>query len=102
MRLVDLHPQFISAGRDKTDVEGPKVHRQGIGVIFDCPCGKCGHLWYVAFHNPLDGGPPYDEQGPHWHRTGQTLESLTLSPSIHRSRGCGWHGYIRNGEIVNV
>jgi hypothetical protein len=42
-----------------------------------------------------------------WNREGDTFETVTLSPSISvRQHGeyeqlhC-WHGFIRNGEVVN-
>lgn len=37
-----------------------------------------------------------------WSREGDTIETLTLHPSIQRLDGCKWHGWIRNGEIVNA
>lgn len=94
MKLTDLNPHFISAGE-----------RKGIGMLFDCPCGKCGELCGIEFHNPIDGGPSHDPmRHAHWHRTGETFETLTLTPSIHRSGpgGCGWHGFITNGEVMSV
>jgi hypothetical protein len=63
----------------------------------------CGIRGYVAFANPLDGGPPHISLGePTWQRTGDTFETLTLSPSILRTRpyGCGWHGFITDGEVT--
>ena len=96
MKLTDLNPTFVS---------GSGGVRKGIGIIFDCPCGKCGTLCGVEFRNPIDGGPLYDPaRNAHWQRTGETFESLTLTPSIHRSGagGCGWHGYITNGEVLTV
>jgi hypothetical protein len=93
LKLTDLHPQFLGGTGDG---------REGVGIGFDCPCGgaECGQL-YVPFANPLDGGPQYGPQG--WKRTGETFETLTLEPSILRkSTPCGWHGFIRNGEIVHA
>lgn len=98
MRLVDLDPMFL---------DGHSGGRAGVGIEFSCPCGKCGIDCYIPFENPLDGGPPYDKRPnlPHWKRTGDTFETLTLSPSILRSvakGGCGWHGWIRNGEVLTA
>lgn len=97
MRLIDLNPGFISAGPSPEQ-------RDGIGIIFDCPCG-CDVLCAVYFRNPVDGGGPYpSERGPLWCRTGDTFEALTLTPSIHRSGpgGCGWHGWIKDGEVLTA
>lgn len=77
-------------------------------MLFRCPCGKADHppdseRIYVAFANPLDGGPPHVDEGePVWLRTGDTFDTLTLSPSILRTlpEGCGWHGWIRNGAVI--
>lgn len=108
MRLVDLNPRFLSAGgegiyhRDpSTGALVPAPRREGVGIMFDCPCG-CPNPCYVPFRNPVDGGEPLESGNPRWDRTGDTFETLTLSPSILRSlpHGCGWHGWIRNGEII--
>lgn len=108
MKLTDLNPSFVGAGGEGiTKADGsPVPRRTGVGITFDCPCG-CGTPSYIPFHNPIDGGPPHedDQTRPRWTRTGETFENLTLSPSILRDPkkgGCGWHGFIRNGEIVNA
>lgn len=106
MKLVDLHPRFPCAGGEGiTDGSGnPVPLREGIGVMFDCPCG-CDQPLYVPFANPLDGGPSRENERPQWHRVGETFETLTLTPSILRSiekGGCGWHGFVTAGEIITV
>lgn len=105
MKLTDLNPRFLGAGGEHiTDKEGKTVpERTGVGLKFNCPCGvgSC----YLAFSNPFDGGPPYvNPNQPTWQRTGDTFETLTLTPSIQRADpgGCRWHGFITNGEIVNA
>jgi hypothetical protein len=111
MRLADLNPKFLGAGgpgifNSLTGEQVPAQH--GVGVDFDCPCGSpdCCRL-FVRFANPIDG-TPYTAH-PAWHRTGETFDTLTLEPSIqrivlHRQDGtpvnCGWHGWIRNGEVI--
>ena len=106
MKLVDLNPQFL----DSHD------GRRGVGVLFDCPCGNNdeNHGCFVPFKVALDGSPGgHGEKG--WARTGDTFETLTLTPSIFRRtsdcRGatnvtdplpCGWHGFITNGEVITV
>jgi hypothetical protein len=103
VRLVDLDPRWVGAGGEGiSDKDGnPVPERHGVGVSFDCPDG-CGFPCYVPFRNPLDGGPQHDDSRPSWERTGDTFDTLTLSPSILRTKekgGCGWHGFIRNGAI---
>lgn len=113
MKLIDLHPEFLGAGGEGiSNADGsPAVERVGVGVQFDCPCG-CDSPCFVPFANPLDGCEPiHTGKNNGWQRTGDTFENLTLTPSILRTRwtdskgnehGCGWHGFIRNGEIVNA
>ena len=101
MKLTDLNAQFIGHGGDGVaDKDGnPIPFRPGVAVYFDCP--KCGadHPGSVHFANPLDGGPPISKHT--WQREGDTIETLTLRPSILR-KDCGWHGFFTNGEAVEA
>lgn len=100
MKLSDIDARFAASGGEGiTDKDGnPVPRREGIGLLFDCP--KCGesHPGFVPFANPLDGGPNDHSQG--WQRTGDTIDTMTLTPSILR-RDCGWHGFFTNGEVVS-
>lgn len=119
MKLTDLHPRWVGAGgagifnADMT----PAPERHGVGLSFDCPCPACTAQrtgdedadfrlrHFVAFTNPLDGGEPFDSSPgrPHWTRVGETFEGLTVTPSILsmvEKGGCGWHGWITNGEVT--
>jgi hypothetical protein len=93
MRLVDLDPHWMTTG------DG----RHGMGVNFDCPhCGGDQRLG-VWFANPVDGGPPASpEQGPapRWQRTGDTFETLSLTPSINAEASGHWHGWITAGDVT--
>lgn len=105
LKLVDLEPQFLfHGGEGVTNAQGqPVPERPGVGLSFACPCGTCGIRCVVLFTNPLDGGPPVvAEPHPTWVRTGETFETLTLTPSILRTppMGCGWHGFVTNGEVL--
>jgi Family of unknown function (DUF6527) len=89
VKLADLNPQFL-------DEHGGA---KGAGIAFDCPCGNHDeeHRCYVPFAIALDGSPVgHGERG--WKRTGDTFETLTLTPSIQRL-DCRWHGFITNGEV---
>lgn len=106
MKLIDLKPQFYDhGGNGSTDKDGnPLPERTGIGIMFECACGKDDCWNAVPFLNPIDGGPPLESNRPNWKRTGESFDTLTLSPSILRSTkngGCGWHGWIRNGEVIS-
>jgi hypothetical protein len=59
------------------------------GLFFVCPCG-CGAEDYLPFRGP-DGRPR-----PSWLWDGNR-EAPTLSPSIRRTAGCRWHGFLRSG-----
>lgn len=110
MRLQHLSPAFVGAGGPGVfDINHQSVPpRTGVGLSFVCP--KCRHESYVAFDNPLDGGIPHvSPQQATWHRTGETFETLILSPSImHSSPNCMWHGFIggpagdQPGEVVTI
>jgi hypothetical protein len=108
LRLSDLNASFVGCGGEGvSNADGsPAEERSGVAVAFDCPCG-CEERVCIPFANPLDGKPlpghmesPGFRQG--WQRTGETLETLTLAPSIARVGGCAWHGFIRDGGIVNA
>ncbi len=100
MRLTELNPRWVGyGGEGYFDKDGNQVtRREAVGIEFDCPCGSCGSPIFIPFANPPDGGPsiPYSIT---WQRKGSTFEDLTLAPSILRRNRCGWHGYVKNGEI---
>lgn len=105
-QLVDLNPSWIGRGGEHVrDKDGnPVPERHGTGIILTCPCGTCPeHNWlYVPFENPLDGGAPDPTEHALWKRTGTNFLTLTLHPSVRRTSGCGWHGFIRDGEVLTV
>lgn len=105
MRLAELNAEFLGAGGEgifRAD-GSPAPQRDGVGVMLDCPCQSCGERLYVPFANPIDGGESVEPRG--WERTGDTIETLTLRPSIWRhpdKGGCGWHGWVTNGEVTGA
>lgn len=57
----------------------------------------------VSFDLALDGQPHVPDVAPDarwWHRTGDTFETLTLTPSIDASAYGHWHGFITRGEVA--
>ncbi len=109
MRLTDLNPRWVGYGGEGTynaDMS-PIPERHRIGVTFDCPCGTHGEdaQWErvgIEFTNPEDGQGPIRSDGHTWEREGTTFETLTLKPSILRVGGCGWHGWVTNGEVTGA
>jgi len=131
MRLADLEPHFVRHSRrvetwqrmraDKfiEEVTGPRdflTHVQTLavaqGVFFLCPkCfaannGPVGtHGLYVFFSGcgvPEDFSLNREKQPVRLEVSGGGLEDLTLAPSILIQGGCGWHGFVRNGQIVQA
>jgi hypothetical protein len=97
---VDLDPHWVE-------------HQDKIcGVSFNCPEHGTGEGWcrqVVPFTPAMDGTPTESWQANkhHWQRTGGVyyddqrvagFEGMTLAPSVRA--GCGWHGFITNGEAT--
>lgn len=61
------------------------------GMDFICPCG-CGNEGYLSFdiHE--------DKKFPSWKWNGDEGKP-TLTPSILKTSGCKWHGYLTEGEF---
>lgn len=82
------------------------------GIWFLCPVcftknggAKGTHSCEVTF----EGRGAKDDEGSHdsagkpsrWGFSGRTFEDLTTTPSILLvPPGCGWHGFITNGEVT--
>ena len=100
MRLVDLHPEWLAAH----DASGRRRERSGIE--FDCPhCAVSGapERLHVLFTNPIDGdGSPLTGHNRTWARTGDSFETLPLSPSLDCSGWGHWHGFVRGGAVTSV
>lgn len=114
MKLADLNPEWW----------GP-AGRSGVALLMDCPCAKCRTVkqrrLLISVDPPLDGGPAIvmDGMKTHraieagelpegvcivgseiaWKRTGDTFDTLSLSPSVDASRSGDWHGFITNGQV---
>lgn len=112
-RLVDCDPRWVVT-------TGSSEHS---GVSFACPEGheSCRHV--IPFTPTLEGRTTtgWQQNGAVWQWTGDTFETLSLSPSIrriprHASRAaaladgciaeyitdslfCAFHGFVTNGGI---
>lgn len=108
MRLMELDPHFLV--RKPTTVVGMRhvLERTSDlavadGIRFLCPkCFKDNggadgtHAIVVPF-----AGRALHERG--WQVSGTKFSDLTLRPSISiytEKGGCGFHGYITNGEVI--
>lgn len=65
-------------------------HSRKSSLLFTCPCG-CGIISAVNVLSP--------EQKPFWQLSGGG-STPTLQPSILRTEGCGWHGYLVEGVFT--
>jgi hypothetical protein len=96
MRLTELSPQFVcidDGGVFRHVATAAEAH----GIRFRCP-NACGIDVFVCFEGR--GVPPQYGAGLRWEATGDGYEDLTLRPSIHIVKPCGWHGYVTNGEVT--
>lgn len=81
-----------------------------VGLTFACPrCAAAGRdpdacRVAVAFEPGLDGGPGGTFGGKAWQRTGDTFDTITLTPSILVYEGATqaehWHGFVTNGQVT--
>ena len=101
MKLTDLDPWCYGyGGEGVSNADGSAIPEQiGVGIAFDCPCGKCGEKVSLGFKNPIDGSKQVNNDRASWQRKGNTFENLTLTPSIQRMGKCRWHGYLTDGEF---
>ncbi|EKD22712.1 MAG: hypothetical protein ACD_84C00001G0004 [uncultured bacterium] len=83
------------------------------GVYFLCP--KCfiknngpkgTHICEVTFRNKgvLDNQGTHNTNGipVRWNVTGNDFNDITTTPSVLIQSGCGWHGFITNGEVTII
>lgn len=106
MRLTELEPEFCKltteGGSWRTDI--PMAEADGLWFL----CPKCWGVnrGAVGTHGVLCWKPHVPQTiSPtpgRWEQTGTGFHDLSLvagSSSIHLQGGCGWHGYVQNGEV---
>lgn len=65
------------------------------GVYINCP--NCGAVHAACFANPIGGTKPCAWARVTWNRTGETLETLSLSPSFMAVGH--YHSWVRDGQL---
>jgi hypothetical protein len=99
VRLTALDPRWYA----HTD------GRAGLGISFVCPHCHAKDLQdpfvptrlAIPFANTLSGCTPEPNANGHmWQRTGDTFDTLTLTPSVDASASGHWHGFITNGDVT--
>lgn len=125
MKLLDLRGELVGDLElaDNGRVLGwrhVETMAEAQGVMFQCPkCavgaeaftrdGKSGYIGvhYVLcwFKEPMNGKEVPDDLDPkpgRWHAVGDTIDNITFTGpgaySVLLTSGCGWHGYVANGE----
>lgn len=99
MKLADLNPRWVSLHNFDP------ASTYNIGVSFDSPTtGKRLALLFEPAIDPAGlaakyGWPVFFPESKKWQRTGETFDSLTLSPSLDFSASGDWHGFIKDGNI---
>ena len=68
--------------------------RKHYALEFICPCG-CGRPGYLPLKPASGEAEP--ETSPYWTWDGNKVQP-TLSPSILRTHGCRFHGFLRSGH----
>lgn len=97
MRLTELEPHWVGLAPGHAigvTFLCPHCRNVRLGVLFDVPIG--GEILDNFIGLRLAASHIDDK---HWHREGETFETLTLTPSVDTSQHGHWHGFITNGEI---
>lgn len=99
-KLIDLDPCFIIRVDEKSWRKADTAS-EAQGLWFQCPKCKSAGGHYVLCWFKDRGIADTETPGPgRWTPTGSDFGSLSLEPSVLLSgAGCGWHGYITNGEV---
>jgi hypothetical protein len=108
LKLAELQPRLLRYAPKDGHIyhETVDTMAEAQGMILLCPkCfvtngGEVGThsviCWFVGRGVPDDAVP-----GPaRWGASGLSLADLSLNPSVLLKGGCGWHGFITNGEVV--
>jgi hypothetical protein len=125
MKLRELDARFfgrVDGDKRSSFMQGDRIDGAQ-GVMFQCPeCAKGkprsedgegfagAHYIKVCFSNPRGApvAPESYDDNPRWEMAGNSLDDLTLSPSINLDvpgndgtiQGCRWHGWVRNGDAA--
>lgn len=111
MRLTELDAQFLKVESETTRRYVDSIS-EADGVMFLCPVCWKKNNGSVGTESMICWKPSVPQtvspKGGRWNLVGTGLDDLTLvagSSSILVRNGDGsehWHGFIRNGEVVNT
>lgn len=110
VKLTELSPKFLKLSSSKEFYKVEKIE-DAQGIMFLCPLcfarnGKKEGTHSVICWSRSRGVPDEQSPGPgRWKIEGTGFEDLTLNAdppnqarSVALSGGCGWHGFVTNGE----
>lgn len=110
MTLSELEPRWVGAYGQPDDAKQglsflcPHCRTVRLAIFFDRPiCGRPAVDIKAVRRQQADPGHLCDEHVGRtlWRRvSGDTFETLTLTPSIDASAWGCWHGFITNGRIA--
>lgn len=87
---VDVQGVLVQANVDLDARPGAfQFEANDKGLFYTCPCG-CGDEGFIGFRGLSDPARPS------WIWNGNR-QAPTLDPSIRRTVGCKWHGYLQAG-----
>lgn len=110
MKLTELEPEFLRRD-DDAHFQHVETFAEADGVLFVCPkCFAANGNSRIGVHSVICWRPRVPQTTKptpgRWEFEGAGLSDLTLiagSSSIHLTGpGCGWHGFIRNGEVTDA
>jgi hypothetical protein len=113
VRLTELEPEWLRITAPGHWLKVPTI-AQAQGVKFVCPVcwvtngGRIGTHSVVCWSRSRGVGDDESPKPGRWMLVGTSFEDLTLDgdpPGAARSvlltgPGCGWHGFITNGEVT--
>ena len=111
MKLTELDPQFLRVTEPGRWREVPSL-AEAHGIKFLCPKCYAANGGPVGTHSVIcwsadRGAPDAERPGPgRWALHGTGYSDLTLDGERGKSRsvlltgGCGWHGFITNGDVT--
>jgi hypothetical protein len=112
IKLTELDAHFLKiSNEDSKSYHYIDDINQAQGIFFLCPLCFRKNNGPIGTHGIIcwfqNRGVP-DEMNPkpgRWNLQGTGLNDLTFVPpksvSVKLTSGCGWHGFIRNGEATN-
>ena len=109
MRLTDLEPRWIHENVFVFRCPHCQAKTPGQGLWLSCKNAPMGNSEQIEVLQAADldpTGPRYGSVPTRadfaWQISGRDFAMLTVAPSIDASAAGHWHGFIRNGEVIDA